>query len=387
LIGRLKRLTDRDWDLLDRLLAAFLFVVMVLNLTLLHRHGALALELLIAAVVAVALLWRRKRPLLSTVVVVAGAGTLIGLIASPKTATTVVFTVIVSNYSSGRHLELRRALVTLILFVGGIATTSALKTPSDIFFPLVFFGILPWVVGRVIRNQTALARELAEKAEREQFAREQEEASAAAAERARVARELHDVLAHNLSVMVIQASAARRVVDQDPAAAAEAAELISRTGREALSELRYVFGPVRKVDGDALGSSPGLVNLDKLAARVHRAGLPVDLRIEGDRFQLSPGADMAAYRVVQEALTNSLKHANGARANVIVRYTPGEVTVEVVDDGRSAATNGEVWDSGGHGLVGMRERVALYGGELEAGRREDGGFVVRARIPVERVLA
>jgi signal transduction histidine kinase len=182
--------------------------------------------------------------------------------------------------------------------------------------------------------------------------------------------------------MVIQASAARRVAGKDPAAAVKAAELISRTGREALGELRYVFGPVRKEDGEALGASPGLANLDQLASRAHRAGLPVELRVEGKALQLSPGADLAAYRVVQEALTNSLKHARGSRATVTVRYTPGGVEVEVIDDGVGAAANGNPADSGGHGLVGMRERVALYGGKLEAEKQRDGGFAVRARLPV-----
>jgi signal transduction histidine kinase len=387
LIARLKRLTDRDWDFLDRALAVFLSAVVVLNITLNHKRGPLVLDLLIGVLVCAALLFRRKHPLLMAAVVISGAATLLGVLISPQKAGSVVFAVIVASYSTGRHLELRRAVLGLVMFVAGIATASALKTPTDIFFPLVFFGILPWAVGRVIRNQTALARELSEKAEREQFAREQEEARATAGERARVARELHDVLAHNLSVMVIQASAARRIADQDPAAAIGAAELISRTGREALSELRYVFGPVRKGEDDVLGSSPGLANLDKLAARVHRAGLPVDLRVEGDPLQLSPGADMAAYRVVQEALTNSLKHAHGTRATVVVRYDAREVTVEVRDDGRGAVSNGRTWDSGGHGLIGMRERVALYGGKLEAGYGKAGGFAVRARIPVEQVLA
>src|SRR5207237_7283359 len=134
------------------------------------------------------------------------------------------------SYSTGAHLGLRRSLLGFALVIGAIVTVCIVQTPNDIFFPLVFFGIAPWALGRVIRSQTALARELAEKAEREQIARDQEEARATAAERARVARELHDVLAHNLSVMVIQAAAARRVANQDPAAAVEAAEVISRTG-------------------------------------------------------------------------------------------------------------------------------------------------------------
>jgi signal transduction histidine kinase len=182
--------------------------------------------------------------------------------------------------------------------------------------------------------------------------------------------------------MVIQASAAQRIAAQDPTAAVRAAELISRTGREALSELRYVFGPVRKEEGDALGASPGLSNLDHLVSRAHRSGLPVELRVEGEPLPLSPGADLAAYRVVQEALTNTLKHSQGARARVTVRYGRSDVEIEVLDDG-SAAVNGHS-GAGGHGLVGMRERMALYGGQVEAGTRPAGGFAVRARLPVRR---
>lgn len=386
MIGRLKRLSERDWDVLDRVLAAVLFVAMALNLTLGHRYRSLAPELLLAAVIAGALLWRRKNALLMVVVVMSAAAVLLSALTTPSNASSVAAVVIVAGYSSGAHLDLRRSLAAFVLIIGAVLAVCLVRTPTGIFFPLVFFGIVPWVVGRVIRTQTALARELTEKAEREQFAREQEEARAAAAERARVARELHDVLAHNLSVMVIQASAAKRVADHDPGAAAEAAELISRTGREALSELRYVFGPVRKQDGDTFGVSPGLANIDKLASSAHRAGLPVQMRVEGKPIALSPGADLAAYRVVQEALTNSLRHGRGCQATVIVRHEPGGVVLEVLDDGAGAAVNGNREDGGGHGLVGMRERIALYGGELEAGTRQGGGFAVRARLPVGDAL-
>lgn len=387
MIRRLKHLSGRDWDVVDRAMAAALFALMAVNLIWGHRHGPVVSELLIAAAVAAALLWRRKNPLLMAAIVMAGAGVLLGVLTSPKDAFAVVFPVLVAAYSTGAHLELRRSLVGFVVTTGPVAAVCILNTPNDVFFPVVFFGIVPWVVGRVIRGQTALARELTEKAEREQIAREEEEARAAASERARVARELHDVLAHNLSVMVIQASAARRVAGKEPNAAVKAAGLISRTGREALGELRYVFGPVRKEDADAVDASPGLSNVDKLASRAHRAGLPVQVRVEGKPVGLSPGTDLAAYRVVQEALTNTLKHARGSRATVIVRYEASDVVVEVLDDGAGAAANGNPADSGGHGLVGMRERVALYGGKLETRRRRGGGFAVSARLPVGGPLA
>jgi signal transduction histidine kinase len=384
---RLRHFSERNWEVLDRALAGLLFAIMVVDLTTGHHRGPLALNILLAAALGLSLLWRRRRPLLMAIGVIAGAAVGAAVLTSPAGSSAIAVVVIVACYSTGAHLELRRALVGLALMIGTIVVISLIKAPGDLVFPVLFFGALPWGVGRVIRSQTALARELAERADREQAASEEREARAAATERARVARELHDVLAHNLSVMVIQAAAARRVVDSDPAAAVEAAELIGRTGREALSELRYLFGPVRREDGEELGASPGLANLEHLASRAHRAGLTVALHVEGEPITLPPGADMAAYRVVQEALTNTLKHAHGARATVNVRYRPSDVVVEVVDDGGRAAPSDRPPDGGGHGLVGMRERVALYGGNLDAGIQPTGGFAVRAQLPLQGVRA
>ena len=228
-----------------------------------------------------------------------------------------------------------------------------------------------------------LARELAAKADQLEHQREDEERSVVSQERRRIARELHDVLAHNLSVMVVQASAGRRLVDRDPERATEVADLIERTGRDAMSELRHMFGTVRRDEGEPLEGPPSLARVGLLAERARAAGLPVELVVEGEAAALPPGVDLAAYRVVQEALTNSYKHAGPARARVRVRYEPHELLLEVSDDG---VGSGHDLDDlgGGHGLVGMRERVALYGGELEAGRPRGGGFAVRARIPLER---
>ena len=383
MIRRLKRLNDRDWRLLDRVLTALVVVVIFVDvLTKTHVHGPRALNLLVAALMGLSLLWRRRQALVTAAGLAAGGALLLAVLTSPNDISSLVLVVILAAYSSGAHLELRPALLGLALVGGTVLAVAIVSTPNDIVFPVAFFTILPWFIGRVIRNQTRLARELTEKAEREEHAREAEEARATASERARVARELHDVLAHNLSVMVIQAAAARRVLERNPEAAAEAADLIGRTGREAMTELRYVFGPVRREDGDALGAAPGLAHLDRLASRAHRAGLPVEVRVEGTPLRLQPGTDMAAYRVVQEALTNTLKHARGARATVIVRYEPGDVVLEVLDNGAGPGSNGAALDSGGHGLLGMRERVALYGGKLECGRRPGGGFAVRARLPV-----
>jgi signal transduction histidine kinase len=233
-----------------------------------------------------------------------------------------------------------------------------------------------------MRGHTELARELDEKADRAQRGQELEQARAVAEERRRVARELHDVLAHDLSVMVVQSGAARRIIDSDPQAAADAARLIERTGREALAELRHLFGPARRGEGEPLEGTPGVARIGRLADRARDAGLPVEVVVEGDPRALPPGVDLAGYRVVQEALTNTLKHAGPATARVTVRYEPGCLRLEVVDDGLGQSGDGKELGSSGHGLLGMNERVALYGGELEAGRSPEGGFRVRAALPL-----
>jgi signal transduction histidine kinase len=276
------------------------------------------------------------------------------------------------------------ALAVGVVVIAGLAIV---YDPNDIFFPVTFFWILPWVVGRTSRNQTMLARELAEKAERAQHAREEDERRAIATERNRIARELHDVLAHNLSVMVVQASGARQVLAKDPVRAVEAAALIERTGREALIEIRQLFGPVRRGDGEPLSGPQSIARVDELARRARDAGLRVELRVTGDPVQLPAGIDLAAYRIVQEALTNTLKHSAGAKARVTVSYEPNEVVLSIEDDGEGAREDYELGDTGGGlGLAGMRERAAVYGGVVQAGRARGGGFAVRARLPTRALV-
>jgi signal transduction histidine kinase len=288
------------------------------------------------------------------------------------------------SYSAGTYVTGRRSLATLALVAVTILITCLAETPEDTVFPVAIFGIAPYVGGRILRNHTLLTRELAEKAELAAHLGEAAERDAVAAERVRVARELHDVLAHDLSVMVIQAQGARRMVERDPEAAAEAADLIGQTGRDALTELRRLFGSVRHGEGEDLSGPPGLGRLEELVGRARAAGLPVELRTEGEPAPLAPGMDIAAYRIVQEALTNTYKHAGRAQAIVTVTHFPELVMLEVVDDGRGAPEVDATQFSGGHGLVGMRERVEVYGGQVEAGPRQGGGFRVVARLPVER---
>jgi signal transduction histidine kinase len=242
---------------------------------------------------------------------------------------------------------------------------------SSIFFTAVTLAVMLLI--RVVLGDRERRLQFAER-ERDLTARE-----AIVSERTRIARELHDVVAHSVSVMVVQAQAGPRLLD-DPEQARGVFGSIETTGREALVELRRLLGVLRSGDDHAATApQPGLDSLDALVGQIRGTGLRVDLRIEGDPVALPAGVDLSAYRIVQEALTNTLKHAGRAEAEVIVRYDTGFVELEILDNGvgPQAHSNGS-----GHGIAGMRERVALYGGVLESGSRNGHGFAVRARLPL-----
>ena len=381
-------LRERNWRVLDRLFVVALLAGFSLEVVLSDNTTApLVAHLLLGAVLALSFLWRRDRPLVTLAVNLAGAIVGEAFLTGPPDLVTGILMLVSAMYSVGAHSERREALFGLGLGVTSVFVLAALHDEGDIFWPVTFFCFLPWLAGRTLQNQTRLARELSEKADRAEHAREEEERRSIAEERGRIARELHDVLAHNLSVMVVQAGAARRVAERDPEAAAQAAELIRSTGRDALAELRQLFGPVRRGEGEALAGPPSLGRVDRLVARAREAGLKVDTRLEGEEVSLPAGVDLTAYRVVQEALTNVIKHSGAGRARVLVSYEPWEVVVEVEDDGAGSEGNGALADAGGgHGLVGMRERVELYGGLLQAGSRPGGGFAVRARLPTRPLV-
>jgi signal transduction histidine kinase len=204
---------------------------------------------------------------------------------------------------------------------------------------------------------------------------------AVAAERARIAREMHDAVAHSVSVMVLQAGAAEQVLTTSPERARASLAAIQDTGREAIVELRRMLGLLRDPQELApLGPQPGVDQLEELLAHVRAAGLPVELTVEGRPRRLPPGIDRSAYRIVQEGLTNALKHAGPAHADVLLRYGERAVELEVLDDGRGPCPGA----GGGFGLLGMHERAALYGGQLDGGARPGGGYALRARLPLQR---
>jgi signal transduction histidine kinase len=388
MLRRIRGLSESSMRALDRAIVTLLIVVEVIDLaTNAKLVGPLWLNLAVMTAIALSFLYRRTQPLVTVVFAFAGLVVMAVWLTQPPDMFAAVLMIILLGYAAGRHVGGRPSMTALAIGVTVIVTLSLIYDPKDVFFPVTFFWILPWAVGRTSRNQTILARELAEKAERAQHAREEDERRAIATERSRIARELHDVLAHNLSVMVVQASGARQVLEKDPARAVEAAALIERTGREALAELRHLFGPVRRGDGVALSGPPSIARLDELARRARAAGLRVELRVTGDSVELPAGIDLAAYRIVQEALTNTLKHSAGASARVTVAYEPNELVLGVEDDGEGTREGYELGDAGGgHGLAGMRERAAIYGGVVQAGREPGGGFAVRARLPTRPLV-
>jgi signal transduction histidine kinase len=261
-------------------------------------------------------------------------------------------------------------------------TPGRFQAPTVVSNALVFAAA--WLLGYFVGRRRAYTAQLEQTAELER-ARAELARRAVAEERLRLARELHDVVAHSISVIAVQSGVGAHVAKTQPEEAAKALEAIEATSRAALIELRRLLGVLRQ-EGEsqgALAPVPGLADLDSLLAEVAKAGLGVRLQVEGTPSPLPAGVDLSAYRIVQEALTNVVKHAGPARAQVMIRYRDQDVMVEVIDDGRGVTaptSNGRA--RVGHGLIGMRERVAVFGGDLEAGPRPGGGFRVAARLPL-----
>jgi signal transduction histidine kinase len=287
--------------------------------------------------------------------------------------------VLLAVYSGAAHTGGRRTFaagsLTVVLFLVSLLGDPESTNVSGV----VFFGLAlgaPWVAGRAVRRRRLNERRLEQEKEAAEAAIEEE--------RARIARELHDVVAHAISVIVLQARAGRKVFASKPDESLGSFDTIERTGTQALEEMRRLLGMLRAPDDElALAPQPSLARLDALVEQVRRAGLPVELTVDGTPVDLPPGIDLSAYRIVQEALTNALKHAGPARARVLVRYEGEDLTLEITDDGLGTGDGGGT----GHGLVGVRERVEVFGGELETGHRDEGGYTLRARLPLSTARA
>jgi len=388
LIARPRRVDPR---VVDSIFALLLTVGALEDASSLAHHlGGVSIAALVALTSTVA--WRRLSPVLATLVSVAAFAAFQLASRHAGDGAFEVAAVALNFYMLGRRAQRRNSVfVSGAVFawwlVGtGFAGSSTGASIGDVLASAVLLGALPFAVGRTLTARGLLVRKLEVTATRLAAEQEVRARCAAADERNRMARELHDVIAHDVSVMVIQASAAGRVAGRDPQAARTALAVVEGAGRDALVELRRIVGVLRR-GSDELGgeAAPGLSQLDVLVERARAAGLAVELRINDQHSALSPGLDLVAFRVIQEALTNTIKHAGRAQVQVNVTFGARELDLEVLDSGGSLALAGGDRGESGHGLVGMAERVGLYGGELRTGHRAEGGFKVRARIPLDGV--
>ena len=349
-----------------------------------------------ALVAGLALAPRRRLPVASFLLAVAGllgASTLAPGLDGESLGYVAIF--LIAHYSLGRWSSGLEAwlgsacvLATMVGFTLGDAADNNVPISeislSSIGFAIGFVGG-PWAAGLAIRLRRERETEL--NAENERLRREQEEqaARAVAEERSRIARELHDVVSHAISVTVLQARGARATLDADPVAARRALDAIEQTNTAALGDMRRLLAVLRDTEPEGLATDdhapqPSLAHLERLLTHVRDSGVPVEVDVVGTPRNLPPGVDLSAYRIVQEALTNVLKHAAEARARVVLEYADDALAVTVTDDGIPGPLNGN-GHGGGHGLIGIRERVAVVGGEVDAGPRPEGGYEIRARLP------
>jgi signal transduction histidine kinase len=361
----------------DALIAGLFVVAGAAELTL--RGSFQPREMASALMMTVPLFWRRRAPFASAVLVATGVA-ITGK--TPTDLHLILAALLFAMYSLGAHAPNRMAAAATTVALVLLSTSAAIRSTETAARDIVSIAVVvgtALVVGRVMRDRELRTTASTERAAVLESEREGDLRRAASEERGRIARELHDVIAHGVTVMVVQAGAAEQIIERDPARARQALVAIQHTGRQALTDLRRLLGLVRDDDTLRLAPRPGLQELDALVDEMRKAGVPIEVEIRGTPRDLPAGVDLSAFRILQEALTNVLKHAGEARARVVVAYAPNAIELEVVDDGRVKA------HGHGHGLIGMRERVILYGGTLEAGPSQHGGYRVRARLPLDVV--
>jgi signal transduction histidine kinase len=373
-VGTLQRVLDAarslDARVVDAGLALILTLWAVAGPTTFDDARAIALVAMPAAIA-----WRRQAPLAVLVVEVAGVVAVPTHLDWPQG-----IAVLLAAYSAALYSD-RRGAVAGLLIAAALALFAfggSVNIPSGLV-PILLVAPV-WLAGSAMRRREQRAEASAERADR--LEREQE--AALRAERSRIARELHDLVTHSVSVMVLQTGAAREIMSQDEPRSRAMLESVEASGRSALEELRRLLGLLSDQDGDSppLSPQPGVTEIPSLIEQVREAGLAVELRIEGRPRVVSGGVAVAAYRIVQEALTNVIKHADGAPSQVVLRWSDSALELEIIDEG--ARHDGAVNDApAGRGLAGMRERAAMYGGTLLAGPARERGYSVRARIPLE----
>jgi signal transduction histidine kinase len=353
------------------------------------QHPTTVLAWLLAVVIVAPILTHRRFPRASVAVC-------LGAVAIYATGRYVAYpgiALFVLNFDIALHSEERVSVPTLFAsaVVTGVAIVFQPAKVADLanYIESEILVGAAWLAGWNLRRRRERWAELRARTERLEREREEEARRAVTEERLRIARELHDVIAHSMSVIAVQSAVGNHVIDSQPGEARQALAAIEATSRSALTEMRRLLGVLRQ-EGEPRGSltpAPGLGDLAELVRQVQDAGLKVWINVDGQRGAVPPGIDLSAYRIIQEALTNVIKHAGSSSANVTISYRPDSVTVEITDPGAGApATRVPAQRTGtGHGIIGMRERVAVFGGEFAAGPGPDGGFRVRACFPIAKV--
>lgn len=375
----------------DELVAVLLLVEVELQVWLSAGIHGRVLGSIVVTVRVLPVAVRRRWPLAAIFAVLAAGvmRTLVGAHLVGQQPAGLLPATLLVMYGLGAFAPERRSpwVLGLVVVASSIFTLSNPgQTPVTVAVSEVLAVLLPYGLGRMMRARVARERADREMAERIDAGRELRAQTALYGERARIARELHDVIAHSVSVMVIQAGGARMVMSAEPERAEASLRSVERAGRDALAEMRRLLGVLDgQADPRALAPQPGLADIDDLLSRAQSSGLTTDLHVDGEPSTVSPALDLCAYRIVQEALTNAIKHAAPARAEVRLRWEQSALEIQISDDGRGpGAHNGF---SGGHGIAGMRERVALHGGSIHCGAGESGGFTVRARLPLAQEVA
>jgi signal transduction histidine kinase len=341
--------------------------------------GGTGVEVLVALAATAPLVLLRRAPVPAAAAIAAACAVAVVVVAPAQSPFEPFVALLVAFVAAGASARVRDSsvLLAIVLAAGFGAIAAGMNGGVSNTFPALVLIALGWGAGVALRGRAMLAQQFEEVAVELAAERAERERAAIATERARIARELHDVVAHNVSVMVLHAEAGSRSM-RDAKRVAESFETIETVGRQTVDELRRLLGMLRHDEEFALSPPPSLLHVDELAEHVRRTGLSVEVDVSGRRNGFAPGLDVAAYRIVQEALTNVLKHARAASATVAIEYGEHAVRIEVTDDGVGPAPAAQ----GGQGLIGMRERAALYGGRLESGSGPGGGFLVRAVLPL-----
>jgi signal transduction histidine kinase len=367
---------------LTDLVIVAMFVAAELDVLVTAPDGPRVALLLFPALWTLPLLLRRRWPATAALAVVGALALEAQIAYSGTESQAALVAIVLAFYTLGRRLDRSRAVLACAFgVVLGMVVVDADKGPitgADVVFVAIAAGA-PFGAGFALRRREEEAVELEHRATQAELEQEERADAAVAEERARIARELHDMIGHAISVITVQAGAARLQLDQDPRKAREPLVAIEETGHATMAEMRRLIGILREMGEPGLAPQPGMAQLERLVQGVRDAGLPVELHREGDELRrLPPAVDLAAYRIVQEALTNALKHGGDGGAVVTVRFAPGSLALEIQSPA-GARANGA---GNGHGLVGMRERVEGCGGELQAGATADGGYAVRAVLPL-----